>query len=100
MNTLQKINTALFSVYILMQINQMLKGKPANLQLSNSPQDLQNLNELAAKYGEKWLKVFQDVRKKLVQIRGREVSVMEALQWMKERIELDPLLSNGDIPSI
>jgi hypothetical protein len=35
-----------------------------------------------------------------MQLRGGEVTVMEALQWMKERIELDPLLSNGDIPSI
>jgi hypothetical protein len=100
MSTLQKINTALVSIYIVMQINQMLKGKPDNLKLTNSPQDLQDLSQLAEKYGEKWLNVFQNVRKKLMQLRGGEVTVMEALQWMKERIELDPLLSNGDIPSI
>jgi hypothetical protein len=100
MSTLQNINTALVSIYIVMQINQMLKGKPANLKLTNSPQDLQDLSQLAEKYGEKWLNVFQNVRKKLMQLRGGEVTIMEALQWMKERIELDPLLSNGDIPSI
>jgi hypothetical protein len=100
MSTLQKINTALVSIYIVMQINQMLKGKPDNLKLTNSPQDLQDLSQLAEKYGEKWLNVFQNVRKKLMQLRGGEVTIMEALQWMKERIELDPLLSNGDIPSI
>ena len=54
-----------------------------------------------AKYGENWLDRFQMVRSRLSELRGSNVTVMEALQWIKEKMEMDPILKfDGDLSNI
>lgn len=101
MKLIQNLNTILISVYFGLQINRMLKesANPA-IKLQNTQEDSIYLQQLVEKYGEKWLDRFQMVRLRLSELRGSSVSVKEALQWIKEKMELDPILKfDGDIPT-
>lgn len=102
MKLIQNLNTVLLSVYFGMQINKMLKdlNMPSQV-VSNSKEDVLYLEQLMAKYGENWLDRFQLVRSRLSELRGSNVTVMEALQWIKEKMEMDPILKfDGDLPNI
>lgn len=102
MKLIQNLNTVLLSVYFGMQINKMLKDLNMPSQaVSNSKEDVLYLEQLMAKYGENWLDRFQLVRSRLSDLRGSNVTVMEALQWIKEKMEMDPILKfDGDLPNI
>ena len=84
-------NTVLVTAYFGLQVSEMLKRDQSTGELNFDEEKFKKLVE--QQLGPEFLKKLIEVRNGLVKLRKEPVSLQSAFDFLKERKELDPILT-------